>query len=873
MKYTYELHPVDKQHSVTYNYEELAQLTTLQLREICQKEKLVIGVAYKLDRSYMIQTILKYRGENLSIYIEHFVAEKFEKVSNNFKAYLTFLEMPKTVQIPTHITLYKKADITIEDHYVVDGETLFNGNVILLDEKKTVCGILNVKKVKNQSYLLCHHKFLKKSLKAGLYKNYSLGFLDDKGSKYLYQYYYQSGKLKPTKLNCFVLPIAELILEDIQATPATLVIDFGTSNSAAGAYLEAHDVTQNVKADLKKNGIVLDQMNKVKFINTLLISSEPTEIIPTVISIKDCSDIENISYYFGYEALKQARKHSYNTVASIFYSIKKWINNYQKIEEITDEKGNTAYVSRKSILKAYFENIISIAEQQHKCIYKKLHITSPVKQKKQFLEMYESILTEYEVAIETALDEGIAVLYHSISKQIEKKNFQDGEEYQALIIDCGGGTTDLISCTYYIEDNQITYKLNLTTTYTNGETNFGGNNITFRIFQYLKILFSKYYISKEILSIEEIFDRELSDVYRYVDQHGHEKTYAALEKMYEECEVLLPTRFYEHKYNPPEEFMKVKSNFYFLWNLAEKIKVDFYQKVGISQTSFHEKGLKQEKNTLKIVGEESWRLNLYLEQSGLILCTDVPNLIITKEEVNRLIKADIYQVIKKFIEPLYAQEQLHYFNFIKLTGQSCKIDIFRDALKEFIPGRIIQASRKEKTVQDYKMPCLEGAVAYQNAKKIGLIAPTIINKAPITPYKLIAYTHAGVETVMISSLEQINKSYGFISRHIATENLELILLNDEHKVLHSYILQTSIKSFRPTTYEETSEVYSNKIFQEDIDSILEDEIKIFTFAFEDKWGFYVLPLARKNKVLLIGEKNYFPFENDEWEVNFFDGRK
>lgn len=886
MKYTFELHPVERSQNATYSYEELIQLTTLQLREICRKEKLAIGVAYKLDRNYIIDTILKYRGLKNFTFINTYESERFERrVLFKFESYLEFSDGSKSIHVPTRITLYKKIDTTISDNYVVDGMNFFERNVLLLDEKKHICGILNLKKMDNSYYIICNHELLKSDLAVALYKNYSLGFLDENGSKYFYKFYYQTETLRPTKLNCIVKNISELMVMDSVQASTPLVIDFGTSNSSAGAFLAENYFDNNFKSDLQKNGIVFNQINKVQFLNTTARTPEKTEIIPTVISVKDCSDPCNIVYLFGYDALKIARKHSYNSTASIFYSIKKWINNYHKIEEVSDEDGNIALVSRKEIIKAYFENIISIAQQQHKCKYSHLHITSPVKQKQQFLDMYKEILPEYEIEVESALDEGIAVLYNSISNQIERNNFQDSSDYQALIIDCGGGTTDLTSCIYYIEDNKITYKLNLTTTYANGETNFGGNNITYRILQYLKVIFSRYYDKEQLIKIEDIFDAELSDIYRYVDTYGHKQTYDRLEIMYDQCELTIPTRFHDYKNSPSEDFMKVRSNFYFLWNLAEKIKIDFYQTVGIVQTSFHEKGIKANADDNKILSEESWRINVFQntksylqgrkieEYKALTLRSDIPQLIITKEEVNMLIKADIYNVIKKFIEPIYLNERLGDFNFIKLTGQTCKIDIFRDALKEFIPGRIIESSKKEKTVQDFKLTCLEGAIKYQSAQKIGLIAPSITNKAPVTPYKLIAYTHTGAETVMISILEQISKSYGFVSRNINTETVELILLNDDNKVLHKYTLQTNIKNFRQTTYEETSREYSEKIFQDDIDSIVDDEIKIFTFAFQDRWGFYVLPLARKNKVLLVGEKKYFPFENDEWEINFFDGRK
>ena len=885
MSYTYQLNPHEKPLNATYTKEELEELTTLQLREICSKEKLVIGVAYKLDRPYIIDTILKYRGAKLFTFITDFIPDSFEKVLDKCSNYLDFSNSAyMNLQAPTRITLYKKVATTIDDNYIVKGDNLYEGNVLLLDDKRQICAILNMRKAGGNYYLTCNNKLFSSSLSEALYKNYSLGFLDEKGSKYLYNFYYE-GNVQPARLSCYIKPIAELLVMDTQTANTSLVIDFGTSNSAAGTYLDEHYIDIQVKADLEKNGIKLNQINKVKFINTMNREPEQTEILPTVISIRSCADSENISYRFGYDALKNARRHNYSNPASVFYGVKMWINNYNKTEEIADEEGNIASVSRKDIIKAYFEYIISASEQQYKCQFKSLHITSPVKQKQQFLEMYKEILPEYEIIVESALDEGIAVLYNSISNQIENRKFQDYDEYQALIIDCGGGTTDLTSCTYYIEDDQITYKLNLTTTYANGETNFGGNNITYRIFQYLKILFARSYNNQPTVNIESIFEADLLDIYRYVDDNGHKKAYEKLESLYTECEAIIPTQFTNYRNSPSEDYMKIKSNFYFLWNLAEKVKIDFYQSVGISQTSFHKNGLKKDINDKKILAEESWRLNIVEDskrhnlnrnetsiRKALTLKTEFPDVVITKEEITLLIKADIYHIVKKFIEPIFEREELDQFNFIKLTGQTCKIDIFRDALKEFIPGRVIESSKKEKTVQDFKLTCLEGAVKYQNSQKIGLIAPTITNEAPITPYKLIAYTHSGVETIMISSLEQITKSYGFVSRTIGTENAELILKDGEDKILHKYPLVTKISGFRPTNYEETTAEFT-KILQDDIDNILDDEIKIFTFAFEDKWGFYVLPIARKEGQLLVGERKYYPFENDEWEMNFFDGRK
>ncbi|MDR1067453.1 MAG: hypothetical protein LBL35_08525 [Clostridiales bacterium] len=880
MPYTYELNPDRKFSSAaTYTLEELRQLTTVRLREICQTEKLAIGAAYRLDREYLISMILKYRGANLNIIINSYSELRYEAVKARFKQNLNFEN--SDIQLPTRITFYKNADTLITDNYLIDGNGIFEGNALLFDDKRRVCGILNVAESNGKHYLTRASGLLD-DLPEAEYKNYSIGFLDPAGSKYLYNYYYETQRLRPTSLHCRLKTVSELIITTIGTADTPLVIDFGSSNSAAGAYMDTHGLHDY---NSLKSGVEINEISYVTFPDYK--SIEGCETVPTVISVADCGDPNNIVYRFGYDALRDARKNSYANSISVFSGLKKWINNYKKVEEVSDEIGKTAFVSRKDILRAYFKFIINAARQQHKRDYVKLHITSPVKQKQQYIEMYKDLLPEYEIADSTALDEGVAVLYSSISNQIERKRFDDGEEYRALIIDCGGGTTDLTSCDYYIEDNNITYKLRLTTTYANGEQNFGGNNITYRIFQYIKILFADFYAKNELKRVNDIFGAGLSDVYRRVDaEDGHAKLYAPLEEMYAQRESLIPTRYYDFRNSPAEEYMKVKSNFYFLWNLAEKIKIDFFQTISVNQTSFHERGLKHDVNDSKIIAEESWTLHVYKkaraheiarnivsEWMDLTPVFDPPGVVITKEEITALIKADIYHIIKKFIEPMYFDGQLSGFNFIKLTGQTCKIDIFRDALKEFIPGRVIESSKKEKTVRDYKLICLDGALKYQNAQKIGLIAPEIKNAAPITPYKLIAFTHSGTETTLIERSERLTKTYGYASRNIDTESVKMTLLDADGKRVHEYILRTNARDFTPTTYEELTREYSEKIYQDDIDNIIDNEIKIFTFAFEDKWGFYALPIARRDGTLYVGQRQYLPFENDEWEINFFDGRK
>ena len=146
-------------------------------------------------------------------------------------------------------------------------------------------------------------------------------------------------------------------------------------------------------------------------------------------------------------------------------------------------------------------------------------------------------------------------------------------------------------------------------------------------------------------------------------------------------------------------------------------------------------------------------------------------------DVETLLMADIYSIVKQFLEDIYQQNLLEEYSMIRLTGQSCKIDLFRGAIKEFVPGRTIQATRgarDEKTDDSFKMSCVDGAIKYLRDKKLGLTHISIRANEPALPYQVSAYTHQGKEVVLIEPFSRQEPS-GMISRNVEDLTLELYL--------------------------------------------------------------------------------------------------
>ncbi|MFX3633301.1 MAG: molecular chaperone [Candidatus Pristimantibacillus sp.] len=858
-------------------------MTTHQLRRICYEERLVKGVVESQDRSELIRTVMKYRGVNDRLFIRNSREGGIERIEYALRSYLNSPQQgTDTIQVPAKLTLYSGLRLDRSDGYLVrTGSAVGIGesNVLIVNERDEICGIMNLirdETAEPGSYML--HVDKKAVLRRTSNRNYSLLFFRKQDSDYLYKLYYSDRPMPPTNLHYWRLPVAELDIRELEETQAVLAIDFGTSNTTAGAYLDHGYITSPNRHDLLNGSLRLGAINYVTFTGA---DGGWIEMLPTAIGVVDCSDSSLIDYSFGYEALSQLKKNGYASRASVFLGMKRWVNGCSKLEEVTDIHGNTAMVKRGDVIRAYLLHVIETAEHRFKCRFSQLHFTTPVKLKDSFIEMFTDILPEYTIEREDALDEGMAVLYNTIADQIEQNRYMDGEKYDALVIDCGGGTTDLSSCRFQIEEGRISYKIDIHTAYENGDTNFGGNNLTYRVMQYMKIAFADYYAgNRSGADIDDLIGVAGVDLFRHVDEHGTAKVYELLNSRYEEAERLLPTRFREYENRTGDEYWRVRRNFYFMWELAEEMKVEFFRRTAIIRRRFESERTSRSHdardNDLHVTQIERWNLSLRGADGRLADRHDSPEIIFTVNEMTKLLKSDIYAVISKFLEGFYLDGRMQQYRILKLTGQSCRIDVFREALKEFVPGRSIEFRQRAEDadkVPDLKLSCLRGAIRYLTARKIGQIEATITRSAPVVPYTVTAYTHQGREKVLINSMERLSRMRGGVSRPKAVTEVEFYLKDGDERMLRKYVYANNAGSYKPALYEEIAGMYGDQIPQEETDTIVNGEAKFFVVTGDSQWGFYIVPVARMNEQLQLGDKRLFTFEDDLSELDFFDGLK
>ncbi len=829
-QYTYTLnHGREEEERHTYRQSELEKMTTFHLREICRKERLVVSSAKNEDKDGLIRLIMRFRGQKEYRHIREFCEGGLERVQAFLdQQKIRFLETPE-VNIPGTLTFFHDTEMNELDGYQVKSdEKLCPGNLLLTDEALKVYTCLYIGEAENGVYLFKGKDMPVCPLEKHQYS--ILYFPSEAISEFLYDCYYGKHVSMPGHTEAVRIPLLDVVERQIPQADLPLVIDFGSSNTTMGICLPDGSVR--------------------------IASARGKNIIPSVIGVREKAGGET-EFLFGYDAQEMSIQNYRDEDTAVFYDIKRWISDADRAESVILKSGYKYQFPRKEMLRAYLDRLLEMARQQFKCSFTNIQLLAPIRQKEKFRRLFKDLLPEYTVNCE--LDEGMAVLFHSIHNMIRAKAYEERRWYHALVIDCGGGTTDLTSGRFCIENNRVSYIIDLETRYENGDTNLGGNNLTYRILQLLKLRLVEElgFLAKEPLPIGSAEEGKAA--------------YEELEKRYLQAEKWLPTRFREYEGRSREQYFFVKNNYYYLFELAEQIKKMFFQ-AGFCYE------LKISTNKGEDIFLDKWKLSFCAEGRDGSSARQFENISRQAEiclylhEIEELLRPEIYGLMERFLDQKFENGQLAEYEMIKLTGQSCKSRLFLEALKQYVPGKRIQGIRRDDAGTELKMCCLEGALAYFMNCKLGYMKVNEHYRVGSLPYEIMAYTHENKEKILIRSLDAENH-IGCISRFHIGNQLDLYLSDEQGKRLRTYYFAYDTSRFEKTTQKEIDETYAGTVIQEETDIIVEGEMKFFVWVSKEQWGFVVLPILRDQEILYKGEETFFDFEDDTWELNFFDGRK
>lgn len=853
-----------------YGKDDLELMSTYQLREICRKNKIINGVVNPLDKEELIQVILKSMGRREELFIDGTDMEGMGRLEKLFAECRLLLQDTEDIRCNSILTVYRGLSVEMADAYTIPFRRHLAGtNAFLVSESGILCTILHVREKIGDGERLYLVKPAEMEAREAERKGYFLYCVDKNTSDALCRLYQGTQTVVPEHLRVWRVPLIDFQVREPALLSLPMAIDFGSVNTTAGVYLDT--------AYMEKTGRMAEIMGwKENAVNyTLFGKDEKNNIfLPSVVGVKA---VEETDYrlVFGWDAMALAAASYIDEGFCVFYDIKRWITDYEKEEELTDRLGRRRRVSRAEILRRFFLYIIKETENRFKCRVTQVHISSPVKQKYRFRRMFREILPEYGINEQDMLDEGMAVLYNTIENMIVKNKINDNRQYEALVVDCGGGTTDLCSYRFRVRDGKTAYRIEMQTAYENGDTDFGGNNLTYRIMQILKVQILQVCGLIHGSQAEDILERMDTDVDRFVDEYGVREFYKYLDEAYGRAEELLPTKFAEFERYNRSDYYKVKNNFYTLFDLAEKVKKSFFGHVGELQVVVGTPGKEQGKGmSATKIPLDKWKLS-FREREGLVTRKEIPDITFNLFQVELLLEGEVYGITRKFMEEMYEDGRLARFSFIKLTGQSCKIDLFRDVLKEFVPGKMIQFRKKSSTGNaDYelKMTCVDGALKYLRDKRYGMVDIRVDVADAVIPYRVTAFTHDGREVILLDGTKDWRQA-GCISRNMEELTLQMYLRDGDGEERYRFRYLCRPGEFVPKSYEEIQAEYEDFISQKETDTIGNGEVKFFVRAIQEEWGCQVVPVCRRQDVLHLGKPAFYCFENDDWVNSFYDGTK
>ena len=477
---------------------------------------------------------------------------------------------------------------------------------------------------------------------------------------------------------------------------------------------------------------------------------------------------------------------------------------------------------------------------------------------------------EYEIITDNAMDEAIAVLYNTIENQIKKGRYIQGEEYSALIIDCGGGTTDLAACKYVIDNGKISYKLDIKTSFENGDENFGGNNLTYRLMQYLKVVLAEKYSENNEISVNDLIPYDNDMIYKVIDEYGIEKIFENLDREYEKSEKIIPTKYSKFENKMSESYRKIKNNFYMLWEAAENMKKEFFTSDGRLRTRFDIPKIMEREKDLHITELKTWNIHI-MENDKFKTINKFPDEIFTIKEIEKILKSDIYSMLRKFLNTYYKEGMLFEYSLIKLSGQSTKISTFQEVLKEFVPGKMIEYKElSHRDDYELKLNCLDGAIKYLDYKRFGHMDVNIENEVPLVPYSVYAERYDGEKIEMLKTSRKANILVSHIDKSSSAMELKLYVHNAEDE-LKKEVIYKNVDEYEEKDAEEILPSYAGIFTQNETDNIENNVVRFFVYTDMNNWGFYVVPVQRHGDQLYLGKKQYFPYEDNLNEISYFDG--
>ncbi|MFB2891592.1 molecular chaperone [Aerosakkonemataceae cyanobacterium BLCC-F50] len=427
-------------------------------------------------------------------------------------------------------------------------------------------------------------------------------------------------------------------------------------------------------------------------------------------------------------AIAQSASNSLKEIISKFHhSPKRYFGQERSFKVFLNGEEETIEV--KHLIQAAWEHLKDLTEDYRKRARRNFSIgnfctavvtyptVAPPLVRKQVKELVEELgIDDVQIAYDEAVSVAIFFLWREFGgnlnigiESFKTRCHKNGNKWSQniLVLDIGGGTTDLALIELTLEDKTPSfahdedrglggryYKLTPKLLGSSGHLQLGGELITLRMFRLLKVAIADSLLSAVTVGnlssdkLEDLINSELNERFleqgkfksgsllKYIDRENPESDSAAYKDVLDTAEKVLPTRW--------EQAPQRLQTFYTLWDHAEDAKLKLGQKP-------------LEDGSLLTFTLSEQEISQLLNQSGIKFQINDPNsicVIIDSQQFERTVGSVIREALgiaKGLIESRLRAQDIDKDNTITqkvdwliLSGKTCNLDLVqRQIYQEF----------------------------------------------------------------------------------------------------------------------------------------------------------------------------------------------
>lgn len=243
---------------------------------------------------------------------------------------------------------------------------------------------------------------------------------------------------------------------------------------------------------------------------------------------------------------------------------------------------------------------------------------------------------------------------------------------KTLMIDCGDGSGEHYTYHTEIQDGELK----------SGTLEFGKENMTRRIMQYLKIAFVNQMFFDNIESQDQILTDYEEDVFHFVSKHGAAKLYERLNSADNAAEDFLPSRYKAIKEQDCEDCQKIKYNDSYLFNLAEEIMEGMGSHTGMIYIapSYFE----SEEENLIWISSDAGKLSIFTGRE-LETVQQLPPLCINARTMELLLRGEICGMLCEIAEQIEVEIEEVLSASFQIKDESNDAKVIRRVLAGLLP--------------------------------------------------------------------------------------------------------------------------------------------------------------------------------------------